>query len=497
MRRILACVFSTALAAAMSWGQFVTADVRPSKPGGDDRGGMFSNGIVDLRSVTMLDLISMSYDLTSDRILGGPNWLDSNRYDIFAKAPDGTPDEALAKLVQGLLADRFKLAVHNDQKPAPIFALTAGKKPKLKDASGPGDAECKISVNGSLRTYTCRNMTMAGLVQRVRGVAAAYLDHDVVDQTGLTGSYDFALTWTPRGQLSKDGDPATNISFFDAVDKQLGLKIEAGTQPMAVIVVDHVEATPTASGPAKPEKPLPTEFEVADLKPSKPGTTRTNGRLTKGGRVELTGMTLKDLVTTAWDLNDDMISYPKWMATERFDLIAKAGMDVPIDTLLTMLRALLTERFKIKSHTEEQPVPVYALMTTKSPHKLKASDESARSGCKPGNADGLRTLTCQNITMEQFVEKLREAAPGYFDHKVVDTTGLKGGFDVTVAWSPKGRMELNANKARESAEAASSPNGDLTVFQAVEKQLGLKLAEQKRPMQVLVIDHIDRTPVEN
>jgi uncharacterized protein (TIGR03435 family) len=92
---------------------------------------------------------------------------------------------------------------------------------------------------------------------------------------------------------------------------------------------------------------------------------------------------------------------------------------------------------------------------------------------------------------------LGDAAPAYFDHKVVDATGLKGGFDVTVAWSPKGRMELNANKARESAEAASSPNGDLTVFQAVEKQLGLKLAEQKRPMQVLVIDHIERTPVEN
>src|ERR1035441_6101869 len=116
-------------------------------------------------------------------------------------------------------------------------------------------------------------MNMEGFTQRLPGVAAAYLNHPLMDFTGLKGTYDFSLHWTGRNAAlsakSGDADPPAAISVFEAVDKQLGLKIEARQQPTPVIVVDHVNQTPTdnAPGVTKTLPPAPTEFEVASFIP--------------------------------------------------------------------------------------------------------------------------------------------------------------------------------------------------------------------------------------
>src|SRR4051812_16647130 len=103
-------------------------------------GGVLRGGRYDLRNATMLDLIRVAYDVAdSDTILGGPNWLERDRFDIVAKTPPATPPDTVRVMLQNLLAERFKLVVHTDTRPMPGYALTVGKsKPKLKEASGPG-----------------------------------------------------------------------------------------------------------------------------------------------------------------------------------------------------------------------------------------------------------------------------------------------------------------------------------------------------------------------
>src|SRR5262249_12965141 len=158
---------------------------------------------------------------------------------------------------------------------------------------------------------------------------------------------------------------------------------------------------------------------VADVKPSKTNASEKNGRIAPGGRLEARGFTLKDLVGFAYEMDANMISGgPKWVETDAFDLVAKAPNTVTDEILRGMLKSLLTDRFKLAFHKEEQSVQVYALVPGKSQGKLKKADASTRSNCKPGAADGARTFTCQNTTMSQLADKLRQTAPGYIDHPV-------------------------------------------------------------------------------
>ena len=100
-----------------------------------------------------------------------------------------------------------------------------------------------------------------------------------------------------------------------------------------------------------------------------------------------------------------------------------------------------------------------------------------------------KIMTCQNVTMEQFCDELGIYAGPYLYYPPLDNTGLKGGWDLTLSFS-------GLNKLKQSA-AGDDPNGAVTIFTAVNKQLGLKLEKQKRSLPVLVIDHIDETPTEN
>ena len=107
-------------------------------------GGILKSGRYDLRNATMLDLISKAYAVSGDTVLGGPNWLDRNRFDIVAKVPDGTPPETLQLMLQSLLKQRFNLVVHTGSAPMPVYVLTAQPgKSKLKESDGTGDSGCK------------------------------------------------------------------------------------------------------------------------------------------------------------------------------------------------------------------------------------------------------------------------------------------------------------------------------------------------------------------
>lgn len=506
----------------MMFGQtFEMADVHVS-PHSDNPSlsVLHRDGKYELLGANMVDLIGTAYGVKADAVTGGPGWLESDRFDVIAKAPNDLPNEALKAMLQTLLADRFGLVLHRDTRAMPAYLLTAGKNPRVKQSDGVGESVCQddpaahsATVNGVL---ACHNVTMAAFALALETnsmpPAVGYLSHNAVaDLTGLKGAWDFTVKWTGRGLLAKAGPEG--VTLFDAVDKQLGLKLAMGKAPLPVLVVDSVNQKPTANLPGVTEKlpPLRMEFDVADIKPSTQDHP-TAPRFTPGGRLEVRGVTLIALIQHAWGLDtwdDELIAGgAKWLTTERFDIVAKATPpDGPSsslkddDTLRAMLRNMLTDRFGLAVHSEERQVTVFALTADKP--KLKPADPSGRSKCSEEAAvtaalagvPPQRTITCANSTTAQLAERLHGLAPGYINRPVVDATGINGAWDFSLLYSRPG--VVNAAPPADGQPSAVEPTGALTLFEALQKQLGLRLATEKRPMPVLVIDHVEPKPLDN
>jgi uncharacterized protein (TIGR03435 family) len=206
-------------------------------------GGVLRGDRYVFRQGTMVDLIAAAYGVDASNVQGGPIWLETDRFDVIAKAPATTPPATVKLMLQSLLADRFKLVLDTGSKPMPAFVLTTGKgKPKLKEAEASGDADCKYQdqnpAPGTVPSivFSCHHTTMEEFARNVHLWAGGYLTDPVVDSTGLKGSWDFDIKWTPKQLLQKAGPDG--ISIFDAVDKQLGLKLERQTAPRPVLIVE-------------------------------------------------------------------------------------------------------------------------------------------------------------------------------------------------------------------------------------------------------------------
>jgi len=282
----------------------------------------------------MLDLIRTAYGVDPEKVVGGPNWLASDRFDVIAKVPTGVTQEAARTMLQALLAERFGLKVHNDSKPLPVFVLSAGKgRHKMKESDG-SQSGCQGQPQSppepGLIPYaqvSCHNLTTAQIAENLRQMAGGYLDKPVIDEAKLEGMWDFDLKWTARAQLGTAG--ADGISIFDAVDKQLGLKLELQQISMPVIVVDNVNQKPTDNAPGvaeslPPEKP---EFEAAEIKPTPPGAPPGIGiRYTQGGRIDATG-SLRNLIGVALEIPPNLAN----------DLLV-GGLNFSTPTATTSLR---------------------------------------------------------------------------------------------------------------------------------------------------------------
>jgi uncharacterized protein (TIGR03435 family) len=366
---------------------------------------------------------------------------------------------------------------------------------------------------------------MEMFAQVLHNFAGGYVTTVAVDTTGLKGGYDFDFKWTGRGQLAAAG--ADGISVFDAVDRQLGLKLEPGKLAQPVLVVDGAIEKPTPNPPgvaAKLPAPPPSEFEVADIKPTDPSVNGTRLQLQPSGRLDVQGAPLKLLIRLAWDFNTDELiaGGPKWLETTRWDIVAKASASAPgtpdqfdIDVLRLMLRNLLIDRFKLQTHMEDRPVTAYTLLAAKP--KLQKADPSNRTNWKEGPAPASkdprdtnpilsRLVTATNMTMSQLADLLPSMAPGYLQTPVEDMTGIEGAYDFTFNFSPIGAVQGQRGGGGERGGAppgpnanssVSDPNGAVSLFDAMLKQLGLKLEMRKRPLPVLVIDHVEEKPTEN
>jgi uncharacterized protein (TIGR03435 family) len=531
-----ACLSGTVFGqAAETSAKFEIADVHPSANSTnpdtwDMSGGLMRGGLYYLKRATMLDLIRTAYGLDPKKIIGGPSWLEVNRFDIRAKVPAGTTAATVKPMLQALLAERFSLVVHEDKKPVPAWALTASKHPQLKQSDGSGDSGCHVEAQSGpargteepsqqavpLLNIACHNITMADFAAHLNDMDGAwnYLnDNLVADQTGLEGAWDFNFKYSRRsGRITAAGVEITTL--FDAVEK-IGLKLDPASVPMSVIVVDSVNQTPTPNSPEASAAfpPPPTEFEVAEVKMADPDYHGEDFQLQPGGRLTVRGLTLKSLVEEVWGLTDDMlVGAPKFMDSDRWDIVAKASgivaeeNDADYDALFQMVKTLLADRFKLVVHTEERPVP--ALNMTAPKPKMRKADPASRSGCKEGpptlvkmdprNANPVlgRLLSCTNVTMAYFAEQLQYWASGYVHSPVLDSTGLEGGWDFTLSFSTIGQFRGGAPPLPGTSVSAD-PNGAVSLPDAMEKQLGLKLEPVKRQLPVMIVDHIEQKPTDN
>ncbi|HEY4088830.1 MAG TPA: TIGR03435 family protein [Bryobacteraceae bacterium] len=456
-----------------------------------------------IRTANMLELIANAYDIDAASVLGGPSWLEADRYDIVARTPANTSPDALKLMLRNLLSVRFGLKVHAETKTEDGYGLTVVKlNPQVKAAAGAESKGCqKVPDSSALnQSLSCQNTTMADFVRGLRAWASSveYVGNlPIEDQTGLDGARDFTLRYSDRAMLAKSDD---GISLFDAIQDQMGLKLERRNVTVPVVVVDSVNRMPTANAPnlALQLPPLKIKFEVADIRPSPPDTKHSFS-IQAGGGVYAAGVTLAELLRLA--TNGDsyfyfpgMLAAPAWMDSKRFTIAAKAADnagELTADDVRQMLGTLAADRFKIVSHQEDRPVDVYLLTASKP--KLKAAEGFNRSTCKAGAPPGrspaaaLRTFDCQNMTMAQFAKALPSIAPPYFDHPLVEATGLAGEYDFSLTFS-----------ARRVAEAATAdPTGAISLFDALDRQLGLKLELRKHSMPVTVIDHAEQMPTEN
>lgn len=263
-----------------------------------------------------------------------------------------------------------------------------------------------------------------------------------------------------------------------------------------------------------------THFEVASVRPAAP---QQNGVGTRGGpgtpdpgRMTYTNVNLRVLLDRAYDVLDDQISGPPWLATERYDISATIPSCATKEQFQAMLQNLLAERFQLAFHREKKEFVVYELLAAKAGSKLKEGSLPAES--KPASTgrggpvdskgfaappahqtgqtstDGVAKMGANQITMAAFAQFLTfpvgfmDGSPmlGMGTARVVDKTGLTGEYSFTLEYEWPGQKPADAP-------------GDLApvLFTALQQQLGLRLEKTKQMLDVLVIDRAEKTPTEN
>ncbi|HWE49491.1 MAG TPA: TIGR03435 family protein [Bryobacteraceae bacterium] len=263
------------------------------------------------------------------------------------------------------------------------------------------------------------------------------------------------------------------------------------------------------------------QFEVASIKPSGPAVAEQAkiGVRIDGAQVNCTALNLRDYIGIAGKLKLYQISGPEWLGGERFDINAKLPEGATGSQVPAMLMALLEERFQMKSHRETKEFPVFALVVGKGGLKVAESPMDPASGpdepvaiSAAGAQSGVtinlgrgsyfsvaaNRLEAKKITTASFADALAR----FVDRPILDLTGLKGTYDFTLDVSPEDfsamivRSALSAGvQLPPQAMRALDASGD-TLFSAIEK-LGLKLEPRKGPVEILVIDHMEKNPTAN
>jgi uncharacterized protein (TIGR03435 family) len=229
---------------------FEVATIKPSKPDDQRKAFIVDGDRFKIINQPLVQILCFAYDVQAKQLIGLPPWAETDKYDIDAKpdgegAPSGKQWKAM---IQKMVAERYKLTFHPDKKELSVYVLSVAKGgPKLTKNEGDPNGLPALFFHGRLGDLDVRNATLAdftGLMQ------SAVLDKPVVNQTELTGKYDFTLSWTPddsqfSGMGAKIPPPTDNANappnLYTAMQEQIGLKLEATKAPADVMVIDHVE----------------------------------------------------------------------------------------------------------------------------------------------------------------------------------------------------------------------------------------------------------------
>jgi uncharacterized protein (TIGR03435 family) len=288
----------------------------------------------------------------------------------------------------------------------------------------------------------------------------------------------FDLTY--EGKMSADGKSIAGTSKQG--DNSLPLVFERATPETAWTIPEPPVKIPPMAADADPS------FEVATVKPAKP---EEQGRafLVRGRQFSTINTTLTSLVSFAYDLQDkQIVGGPDWMTTDKWDI--EAQPDVPgvpnQKQLKSMLQKLLANRFQLKFHKDQKDLSAYVLAVAKSGAKMN-KNESDPNGLPGLFFQGLGILSVRNATMADFAQLMQSAV---LDRPVVDRTALAGKYDFQLKWTPDesqfGGMGI---KVPPPSEAADAPP---PLFTALQEQLGLKMDVEKTPVQVYVLDHVEK-----
>ena len=252
--------------------RYEVASIKPDKSDKTKFMRVFPDGYTAI-DYTLLWVIKGAYGIyLDDQFSGVPNWLISEEYDVEAKMDSSTADElkklssddltlARRHMLQALLADRLKLAIHRESKDLPVYFLVLAKSGSKLHEARPGDTYPNgiklpdgrlggrgVIVRSADGGFTGQGIPIAGLAE----FFSLQLGRPIVDKTGLTGKYDFTLRWAPdesqalpggapNGQTPVAAPDPNGSPLFTAISEQLGLKLESGKGPVEVIVIDHVE----------------------------------------------------------------------------------------------------------------------------------------------------------------------------------------------------------------------------------------------------------------
>jgi uncharacterized protein (TIGR03435 family) len=192
------------------------------------------------KNVTLKRCIIGAYGVVPNQISGGPDWLDTERYEITARGdPSIDKDETIMEMLRDLLADRFRLVMHRERRTMSAFVLEAAKNgPKLEKSATAGDCGNNTNSNNTTVTLTERNCDLDAFARTL----GRQMDAPVVNQTGIEGVFNFRVQWTrENAQPAKPGEGAQveGPTLFTAIQEQLGLRLRAQKTQVEILVIDH------------------------------------------------------------------------------------------------------------------------------------------------------------------------------------------------------------------------------------------------------------------
>jgi uncharacterized protein (TIGR03435 family) len=252
----------------------------------------------------------------------------------------------------------------------------------------------------------------------------------------------------------------------------------------------------------------PPQFEIASIKPAAPDARGRWIRPSPGGRVTISNMPLKELMTLAWRIQPyQIVGGPPWLDSAAFDISAKAQNTLKEGDLQLMLQSLIEDRFQLVHHRETRELPIYALVIARKDGKLGPRlTETKEGGCttpdpsappsspEPGKPlprncgqmmAGLKMIRAVGIQISLLVPMLSRL----LGRTVVDKTGLTGKYDVEVEWTFDEAIVIQLPP--DAPKPVSDGSGP-SIFTALQEQLGLRLESQKGPVEILVIDRAEK-----